>query len=268
MNPLRRVFLTVRVGLAGLAFLGTWIGCLLIGTILVPLSRWRHRGLPVFEQAAACQRWLQRGFVLLCDFMRVCGLLHFNPRGIDGLPSGSRYVMVANHPTLVDVAALVAVFGRVTCIAKTALFRSPVMGGVLRACAYLDGGDGSPFGGAFVLPQAMERLEAGMPVLVFPEGTRSPLGGLHPFRRGAFEIACRANVDVLPVLIRCDPPALGKGRPWYDIPPSTAFLTIKPLPPMRPSEYSGDAGMMAAAFEATCRRHLGLPPHNETKPHE
>src|SRR4029079_4387587 len=113
-----------------------------------------------------------------------------------------------------------------------------------RSCAYLDGGDGGPFAGALVVPQALERLNAGMPVLVFPEGTRSPRDGMHPFKRGAFEIACRANVDVLPVLIRCDPPALGKGVPWYAIPPTTAFFTVTPLPRMRPSEFAGDAARM------------------------
>jgi len=256
------VVLLVRIGLAGLAFLGFFVGSVLVASVLLPFAKWRHRAAPPFERVAAYQRLIRRGFVLLHDWMRWCRLINYNPRLVDAALPQQPFVMVANHPTLVDVTALVSAFGNLSCVAKSPLFKSPVTGGILRACAYLNGGDGGPLAGAAVVPQALERLSVGMPVLVFPEGTRSPPEGLHPFKRGAFEIACRANVTVVPVLIRCDPPALGKGRPWYDIPKRASSFTITPLPAMRPSEFAGDASMMAASCEATCRRHLGLPPMN------
>ena len=255
---LRRLWLLVRVGLAGLAFLGFWVGGILLVAIALPLTRLRHLRAPALERAAACQRWVQLSFTFLHDYMRWCGLLHFQPRTVDRATPGPRFVMVANHPTLVDVAALAAVYGRLTCAAKSVLFRSPVVGHVLRWSAYLDGGDGGPFSGASVVQQALDRLRGDMPVLVFPEGTRSPLDGLHPFKRGAFEIACRADVPIFPILIRCNPAALGKGRPWYDIPSRTAMFTVTPLPPMNPRDFDHDAPKMAARCEALFRRQLGL----------
>ena len=164
------------------------------------------------DRAAACQRWLQRAFVLLFDYIRMWGLLHFNPRGVDASIPGQRYVMVANHPTLVDIAALSAVFGRIVCVAKPLLFRAPFLGQVLGSCVYLEGGEMEGLAVAAVVTQAIDRLAQSMPLLVFPEGTRSPAGGLRRFRRGAFEIACRANVPVVPILIRCEPGALAKGN--------------------------------------------------------
>ncbi|HEX3694678.1 MAG TPA: lysophospholipid acyltransferase family protein [Polyangia bacterium] len=257
---MRRLWLLIRVGLAGLAFLGFWVGGALLVLLAFPASRLRHPGANPRQRAAACQRWVQRAFTLLHDYMRWCGLLHFQPRTADPSTPGPRFVMVANHPTLVDVAALTAVYGRVACAAKSILFRTPVVGSILRGCAYLDGGNGGAFSGASVVNQALQRLADDIPVLVFPEGTRSPLFGLHPFKRGAFEIACRADVPLLPILIRCDPPALGKGRPWYDIPSSTAFLTATPLPPMNPRDFDRDASRMAAHCEAMYRRLLDLRP--------
>jgi 1-acyl-sn-glycerol-3-phosphate acyltransferase len=255
----RRIYLLGRVGLAGLAFLSFWVGGLVVVAVCVPLARLRHWREPPMARAAACQRWIQRAFVLLHAYMRVCGLLHFDPRATDRRSPGPRFVMVANHPTLVDVTAIAATFGRVTCIAKTALFRTPIVGTILRACAYLDGGSGDAFAGGRVVGQALDRLAQEMPVLIFPEGTRSPEGGLRPFKRGAFEIACRAGVPVLPLLIRCEPPALGKGRPWYDIPPRTAYLTVTPLPTLHPGAFAGDAARMTRACEATYRQALNLP---------
>jgi len=255
---LRRLFLFLRVILAGAAFLGAWIGALLLAAIFFPLTRLRYLRAPAVERAAACQRWMQRAFVLLFDYMRLCGLVHFNPRGVDASTPAPAFVMVANHPTLVDQAALSALFGRLVCVAKPLLFRAPIIGQVLRACVYLEGGDREGLAGVAVVNQALDRLAQSMPMLVFPEGTRSPAGGLRPFRRGAFEIACRANVPLVPVLIRCEPAALGKGTPWYDIPPRTAVFTVTRLPAMSPAAFGGDASSMAAACEAIYRRHLGL----------
>lgn len=262
----RRLWLLLRVGLAGLAFLGFWLGGALLVLFAFPVSRLRHPGATRRERAVACQRWVQRAFILLHDYMRWCGLLHFQPRTADPATPGPRFVLVANHPTLVDVAALTAVYGRLSCAAKSVLFRTPVVGQILRGCAYLDGGSGGAFSSGSVVRQALQHLADDMPVLVFPEGTRSPPDGLHPFKRGAFEIACRANVPLLPVLIQCEPPALGKGRPWYDIPSSTAFLTLAPLPPMNPRDFDRDATRMAAHCESMYHRLLGLHPAQASRP--
>jgi 1-acyl-sn-glycerol-3-phosphate acyltransferase len=241
-----------------------WIGGLLFGALVFPLTRWRHRRAPVMEQAVACQRWVQRSFVLLHAYMRGCGLLHFQPRQVDARVPGPRFVMVANHPTLVDVAALSAVFGRITCIAKRPLFRTPILGAILRSCAYIDGGNGDALSGALVVGRALELLEMEMPVLVFPEGTRSPAGGLGRLKRGAFEIACRANVPLLPVVIRCEPAALSKSHAWYQIPPRTAVFTVTRLPPLSPDDFQRDAARMAKWCEATFRRHLNLTTNEST----
>jgi 1-acyl-sn-glycerol-3-phosphate acyltransferase len=190
--------------------------------------------------------------------MRLCRLMDFNPRGLDASTPGPRFVMVANHPTLVDQCALSALFGRIICVAKPLLFRVPFVGRILRACKYLEGGEMEGLAGGMVVNRALDRIAQGMPLLVFPEGTRSPQGGLRPFRRGPFEIACRADVPVVPVLIRCEPLVLAKEMPWYDVGLRTAVLTVTRLPVMNPAAFRGDAGALTAACEATFRSHLGL----------
>ena len=77
--------------------------------------------------------------------------------------------------------------------------------------------------GAAVLPAVLletllERLAAGFSVLIFPEGSRSPEGGLRRLRRGAFEIACRANVPVVVLHVKPSEPMLSHERPWHAMP--------------------------------------------------
>jgi len=258
LSVFQRLVYFARVVLAGTSFLGAWIGAAVMAVVLFPVARLRHRREPAIERAAACQRWMQRAFVMLFDYMRLCRLIDFNARHVDKSLPGPRFVMVANHPTLVDHGALAAVFGRLVCVAKPLLFRAPFVGQVVRGCAYLEGGETKGLAGGLIVNQALDRIAQSMPMLVFPEGTRSPAGGLRPFRRGPFEIACRANVPIVPVLIRCVPLALGKGTPWYDIPSQSAVLTVTRLPPMDPAAFGGNAGAMTEACEEMFRRHLGL----------
>ncbi|HMF44384.1 MAG TPA: lysophospholipid acyltransferase family protein, partial [Polyangia bacterium] len=185
-------------------------------------------------------------------------LMDFNPRGLDASTPGPRFVMVANHPTLIDQCALAALFGRLVCVAKPLLFRVPFVGRILRACNYLEGGEMEGLAAGLVVSRALDRIAQAAPLLVFPEGTRSPPGGLRPFRRGPFEIACRANVPVVPLLIRCEPLVLAKEMPWYDVGRRTAVLTVTRLPVMSPAAFGGNAGSLMEACEATFRQHLGL----------
>src|SRR6185369_13963248 len=145
VGPLRQIFLWFRAGLSGMSFLSFWMGGVVLALFILPATRWRHRHLPPMERAAACQRWLQKAYAALHWFMRVCGLLHFVPRSVDLTVPAGGFVMVANHPTLVDVCALGAAYGRVACVAKTPLYRAPFLGPILRWCAYLNGGSGDPF---------------------------------------------------------------------------------------------------------------------------
>lgn len=117
-------------------------------------------------------------------------------------------VVVANHPTLIDVVLLVALLPRTLYVAKRALRGNPFLTAIVRATALPD--DAS-------LPRvAAPYLRAGWNVLVFPEGTRSPAeGGLHPLRRGAAQLAVRAGAPVVCVRETLTRRILAKGqRPW------------------------------------------------------
>ena len=248
----------LRVAFAAAAFVGFWLGAAVLACTILPIVSLLNRRHGRVKRAQACQRCVQRAFTWLHDYLRFFALIDFDPRRVRlELPEGG-FVVIANHPTLVDVVALASVFGRLTCVAKASLFRSPILGQILRACAYVDGGGGDPFAGAMVVTQGVERVREGLPLLIFPEGTRSPTGDLWAFKKGACEIACRAGVPVLPVVLTCHPSALERGRPWYDIPRRKALFTMRALPQLAPHDFGGDAAAMTRHCESLFRRELGL----------
>jgi 1-acyl-sn-glycerol-3-phosphate acyltransferase len=234
----------LRIALAAGAFVGFGLGGALLSWIVLPvasLDRDRAR------RQRRCRRFVQATFVLFHDYMRLCGLVAYDPRRAPRtLPDGP-FVLVTNHPTLVDVTALIAAYGELCVVAKGSLFRNPLIGPLLRLCGHIDGGQ-SGFGTpAHVLDQAIERLKQGQRVLMFPEGTRSPREGLSRFRSGAFSAALAAQVPVVPAAIGAYPPGLKKGQAWYAIPTTAIVWTVELLPPLTAGAFASARELLAAA---------------------
>ncbi len=222
-----------RTVLTGSAFVLFFFGGTLLSYVLLPVAWHRRRGDRA-EAARRCRAILGGSWRFFHGYMTACGLLRYDPRATRlELPEGP-FVLVANHPTLVDVTAIISAYPEAVSVAKSIMFHSPLVGRLLRYCDHIDAGDGSAFAGVAVANQTIERLRGGTAVLIFPEGTRSPERGLGHFRPGAFELAARAEVPIVPLFVTCEPPTLMRGQRWYEIPERTATLTVTQLPTIRP----------------------------------
>jgi 1-acyl-sn-glycerol-3-phosphate acyltransferase len=81
-------------------------------------------------------------------------------------------------------------------------------------------------------------------------GTRSRDGVLGRFGRTAFELACRADVPVVPIVIRCEPVYLGKGGGPLRMPYRVPRLTLTVLPAVSPRDHARDSRALKRAMEA------------------
>ena len=122
--------------------------------------------------------------------------------GLDLVPSEGPVIYMGNHQGNFDIHALCrAIPRRFSWIAKEELFRIPLFGGAMRRAGYipLDRSDGRKALKSMRI--AAERIAAGTSVVIFPEGTRTLDGSLLPFKRGAFLLAARAGVPIVPFTI-------------------------------------------------------------------
>jgi 1-acyl-sn-glycerol-3-phosphate acyltransferase len=150
---------------------------------------------------------------------------------------------LANHPTLVDVLVICSLMPQADCIVNVDRAENFFLRQLVAACGYVPNDAGSR-----VVEAAVGRLREGRSLIVFPEGTRSPPGGLGHLRRGAAHVALADGRELLPVVIRCDPPTLAKGQKWYDLPDRPFELTVQVGEPIasRPLRESGVAAPLAA----------------------
>ena len=200
---------------------------------------------------------MRRGFRVFHFSMRVMRLYHrTSPVKVlrpGGVPADSPVVLVANHPTLCDVTSIVSLFPDVVAVARPSLANNPLLRYLVRGCGFI------PVG-TRMLQECEERLRMGFDVLIFPEGTRSPMGGpLHPFHRGAFELAARAKVPVVLLKLTCVPAALSKRLPIWKVADRMAVLTIEPIEMIHPADSELGSKAMCRAVEQRYRDLLGYP---------
>jgi 1-acyl-sn-glycerol-3-phosphate acyltransferase len=199
-----------RVAATGFSFASFGIGGLLLGSTAFPLIR-------IFsarETRCARIRWLiHKSFGAFVRMMELLGIMHLEVRGAGKLRHCNKALVLANHPTLIDVVVLISLMPAASCIVKRALWRNFFLRGVVRAADYISNSEAET-----LIADCADDLERGNPLLIFPEGTRTGADRALHFQRGAAYIALRGDTAILPVLIYCDPPTLGKTQRWYQIP--------------------------------------------------
>ena len=121
--------------------------------------------------------------------------------GREHVEPGRAYVIVANHQSTLDILVLFRSFLHFKWVAKAEAFLVPFIGWnmVLNRYVYLRRGDRRSV--AAMMRRAEQALREGSSILIFPEGTRSRDGRLQPFKHGAFTLAKRAAVPILPIVI-------------------------------------------------------------------
>ncbi len=247
--PIYWLYRGVRTIGVALCFAGFWSGVVALAWLWLPIVLlWP--GTPV-EKMHRAHRSMRHGFWFFHWWMRTLRLYHTTSPVKALRPGKTPVVFVANHPTLCDVTSVVALFPDVVAIARPSFGANPLLRRAVRRTGLVPTG-------IHMIRDCQERLAMGFDVLVFPEGTRSPIGGLHAFHRGAFELAARANVPIVLLKLTCVPSALSKRLPIWRIADRMAVLTIEPFATIEP-DPAADSRTLCREIEQRYRDVLGYP---------
>jgi 1-acyl-sn-glycerol-3-phosphate acyltransferase len=188
-------------------------------------------------------RWLiHKSFGLFMGMMEFVGIMRLEVNGAEKLRTCHNMLVLAIHPTLIDVVALISLMPHANCVVKRALWSNPFLAGVVRAANYVSNSDPE-----HMIDDCAAVLGDGNPLIIFPEGTRTVPGKPIRFLRGAAYIALKSRLPVLPVLIHCTPSTLTKSERWYQIPCRRFHLRIDVLAPVPASLWSTADGPQTVA---------------------
>ena len=194
-------------------------------------------------------RWvIHKSFSAFLWLMECVGIMRMEVDGGEKLRGCAGSLVLANHPTLIDVVALVSLMPAASCVVKQALWDDPFLGGVVRSAGYLSNSDADG-----LVDDCAGDLCAGKPLIIFPEGTRTWPGQPPRFQRGAAYIALRSGAPILPVLIDCRPSTLTRKDKWYQIPRRPFHLRIKVLDSVQAQHWGRQAESQTIAARRVTR---------------
>jgi 1-acyl-sn-glycerol-3-phosphate acyltransferase len=172
--------------------------------------------------------WGNLLFWLVGRRLHAYGTEHITPR--------KTYLVLANHSSLYDIPALLALMPDVSLVGREMLTRIPVFKRILRELRYIPIDTENIHRAHDAIAEAVKRAREGRSIGMFPEGTRTLTGKVQRLKRGFVYVLRESGLDVLPVTIRGTFALKPKGRVTMD-PRERIEAFIHP--PIRNSELAG-----------------------------
>jgi len=159
--------------------------------------------------------------------------------GLDKIDTSKPHVYAVNHASALDIPVLyVNLPFQFRIVFKKELLSYPIVGWQLKRSGQVCIDQQKPANSIAAIRSAVKSLKAGMPLVIYPEGGRTSDGEIKPFLPGAFFLAIKAQVDIVPVAlvgtyellpmntyhIKCRPLGMRVGEPI-----STAGLTMRDM---------------------------------------
>lgn len=203
-----------------------WFITVFLGIVSIPVSLFGEKGRILHGFA---RFWSQLIMKIICSPTTVTGL--------EKIDTSKPHVYAVNHASALDIPVLYVYLPFQFRIAfKKELLAYPIVGWHLKRSGQICVDQQNPAASIGSIRSALKSLKSGLPLVIFPEGGRTPDGQVKPFLPGAFFLAIKAQVDIVPVAlvgtyellpmntyhIKCRPLEMRVGRPI-----STAGYTLR-----------------------------------------
>jgi 1-acyl-sn-glycerol-3-phosphate acyltransferase len=217
--------------LPSLLHTGFVFGLFLIGCMLLSLI-----GLPLFYLTPLPVKWKQT--VIHFMLQKFCWILMYTAPNITKNlvnPHGENFkkpaVIIANHQSFLDILMLLLLSRKTIMLTTRWVWKSPFFGKAVHLAGFYPIEKGIEHG----LPYLRKMTEAGYSIIVFPEGSRQSDCVIKRFRKGAFYIAEKLGLDILPIVIHGNGECMTKGDDFYL---KSGTVTLKILPRIKPDDRS------------------------------
>ncbi len=149
--------------------------------------------------------------------------------GLENIDYQKTYVVVSNHQSLADIVLLYKTKMQFKWVAKEGLFKIPILGWNMLLARHIMLRRGNFSSIRKVYKEAGEWLRKKVSVVFFPEGTRSGNDEIGEFQNGAFKLAIKEKVPILPILIEGTKNAIPKGSWRFTTKISCAIKVFPPI---------------------------------------
>lgn len=184
------------------------IGALFISTVIFPV-------ISIFskDKTKLARELISGSFRFYIRFISLFGVMTMRVKNADLIREDRSTIVIANHPTLLDIVFLISLCPNASCIVKKELWNNFFLRRIVTIAGYIPNNNTDQ-----LIRSCDESLAKGDNIIIFPEGTRSGVSRNAPFQRGFAYISLNSQANIRIVKMKCNPPTLSKGVPWYKIP--------------------------------------------------
>jgi len=243
-----------RITKSGFCFFTFGIGALTLAFSILPLiaiSSRCHEKRSNRARFAIHISW--RFFVFLMSVCDGISVKITNPQKLKNLRG---HIIVANHPSLIDIVILISYIPAADCIVKGSLANNFFMRHIVKSLYIVNSLDFSE-----IISKCDSSLKKGHNLIIFPEGTRTVPGEKSKISRGTAQLAIHTKSNILPIKIDCNPPGLLKSQKWYQVPNEVMKYTLEVKEPIEILEYAKDENerpIMARHLTEKIKEELGI----------
>ena len=214
-----------------------WLYTVVLGIVSIPVSLFGEKSR-ILHGFARFWSWLIMKTIL--SPVKVTGL--------DKIDTSKAHVYAVTHASALDIPVLyVNLPFEFRILFKKELLSYPIVGWHLRRSGQVCIDQQKPTRSIAHIRSAVKSLQAGMPLVIFPEGGRTPDGEIKPFMPGAFYLAIKAQADIVPIAL------VGT---YELLPMNTYHIKSRPLE-MRVGEPIPTAGYSLREMEALSEKVHG-----------
>ncbi len=218
---MRALDITWRLIATGFCFALFGLGGLFLALVVFPLINLLIRDHE--RRTRIAQQTIHAVWRIYVRIMVLSGGMSYEVHGAELLRSDRGTLVIANHPSLIDIVLIMSLMERTQCVVKAGVWRNPFMRGAVTAANYIPNMNDPEK----LLDDCVAALKAGNNLVIFPEGSRTPKDGKRKYHRGFAYIALRSQAPLRLVTVTCNPPTLAKGEPWYAIPSRRPHWVIR-----------------------------------------
>lgn len=219
-----------RIIATGIAFSYFGIGSLILASLIIPSVKLFNK--KDYKRQKKIKTIVHYNFKFFVGLMQFLGLINVKVKDKKLFENIKGCVVIANHPSLIDVVIFISLIKNHNSIVKAGLWNNFYMKNIVREL-YIS----NALNPEDLLQESKKALNRGENIIIFPEGTRTTPGKSSKIQRGAARIALYSKKDLLPVKIKCEPIALLKNQKWYHIADEKMQYEFIPKPSIKIKNY-------------------------------
>lgn len=189
-------------------FLFFGFGALILNFIIFPLINLFNSKE---KRINICSKIIHKSWGYFVKLILLCKIIKINFDGFKKNENLKGKIIVANHPTYIDILILIAKLDNTLCVAKKELKKNFFMANIVKSCYIVNDEDNEEF-----ILNAKSILNSGYNLIIFPSGTRTENGKEIKLHKGASNLALKCGRDVVPIVINCSRKFLAKEQKIYD----------------------------------------------------